>query len=144
MGYNQAPAGWWKGFIAALPARTAKLAVVRADGSPHVAPIWIALDGDDIVFTTSAETIKGKAILRDPRVALCLDDDRPPFAFATITGTVTTSTDPDELLDWATRIAGRYMGEEQAESFGRRNAVAPEMVVRLHVDKVVAMIDIAD
>ena len=144
MGYNEAPAGWWKGFIAALPARTAKLAVVRADGSPHVAPVWIALGGDDIVFMTSAETIKGKAILRDPRVALCLDDERPPFAFATITGTVTTSSDPDELLDWATRIAGRYMGEEQAEAFGRRNAVAPEMVVRMHVAKVVAMIDIAD
>jgi len=144
MGYNEAPAGWWKGFVAALPARTAKLAVVRTDGSPHVAPVWVALDGDDVVFTTAADTVKGKSILRDPRVALCFDDERPPFAFALIRGTVTTSTDPDELLDWSTRIAGRYMGEELAEAYGRRNAVPPEMVVRLRVDKVVAKIDIAD
>ena len=66
MGYTDAPPGWWREFILASPARTAKLAVVRADGSPHVAPVWVDLDGDQIVFMTSADTIKGKAILRDP------------------------------------------------------------------------------
>ena len=70
MSYNEAPNGWWKEFVTAMPARTAKLAVVRADGSPHVAPVWVDLDGDHIVFMTSADTIKGKAILRDPRVSL--------------------------------------------------------------------------
>jgi hypothetical protein len=57
---------------------------------------------------------------------------------------VTTSTDPDELLHWATRIGGRYMGAERAEAYGRRNAVPPEMAVRLHGAKVVATIDVAD
>lgn len=144
MAYRDAPDGWWRGFIAELPARTAKLAVVRADGSPHVAPVWVDLDGDDVVFMTSAETIKGKAILRDGRVSLCLDDERPPFAFLTIAGTATTSTDPDELLRWGTRIGGRYMGEDQAEAFGRRNAVPPEMVVRVTPTKIVAKVDVAD
>lgn len=138
------PDGWWQELATALPARTAKLATVRADGSPHVAPVWIDLDGDDVVFTTSADTVKGKAILRDGRVSLCLDDDRPPFSFVLLSGTVTTSTDPDELLHWATRIAGRYMGEERAEAYGRRNAVAPEMVVRLRPAKVVAEVGVAD
>jgi PPOX class probable F420-dependent enzyme len=144
MGYNEAPTGWWREFVSELPARTAKLAVVRADGSPHVAPVWVDLDGDDIVFMTSADTIKGKAILRDPRVSLCFDDERPPFSFATIAGTATTSTDPGELLRWATRIGGRYMGADQAEAYGRRNAVAPEMVVRVRVTRVVAKVDVAD
>jgi PPOX class probable F420-dependent enzyme len=144
MGYNDAPSGWWREFVGELPARTAKLAVVRADGSPHVAPVWVDLDGDDVVFMTSADTIKGKAILRDPRVSLCVDDEQPPFAFATIAGTVTLSTDPDQLLYWATRIGGRYMGASQAEAYGRRNAVSPEMVVRVHVTKVVAKVDVAD
>ena len=70
MGYTDAPPGWWRKFIMASPARTAKLAVVRADGSPHVAPVWADLDGDQVVFMTSADTVKGKAILRDPRVSL--------------------------------------------------------------------------
>jgi PPOX class probable F420-dependent enzyme len=143
MAYNEAPAGWWQSFVGTLPARTAKLAVVRADGSPHVAPVWVDLDGDDVIFMTSADTIKGKAILRDPRVSLCWDDEQPPFAFVTIAGRAHTSTDPDELLHWATRIGGRYMGADQAEAYGRRNAVPPEMVVRVHVDKVVAKVAVA-
>ena len=149
MGYTDPPDGWWREFVAAktpegLAARTAKLAVVRADGSPHVAPVWVDLDGDDVVFTTSASSIKGKAVLRDGRVCLCWDDERPPFSFVTLAGTATTSTDPDELLHWATRIGGRYMGADRAQEYGRRNAVAPEMVVRVTPTKITAKIDIAD
>ena len=144
MGYTRAPDHWWTTFVAAIPARTAKLAVTRLDGSPHVAPVWVDLDGDQIVFMTSADTIKGKSILRDGRVCLCFDDEQPPFSFVTVSGTTTTSTDPDELLQWATRIAARYMGSELAEQYGRRNAVAPEMVVRVTATNVVAMQDIAD
>src|SRR5829696_949729 len=65
----------WRAFLAGQ-ARTAKLATVRRDGRPHVAPIWFALDGDEIVFTTGEDTIKGKAIQRDGRVCLCVDDER--------------------------------------------------------------------
>jgi PPOX class probable F420-dependent enzyme len=106
--------------------------------------VWVDLDGDQIVFMTSAETIKGKSILRDGRVALCFDDEQPPFSFVTVSGTATTSTDPDELLNWATRIARRYMGAELAQQYGRRNAVPPEMVVRLTPVDVVAVVDVAD
>jgi PPOX class probable F420-dependent enzyme len=144
MGYTAAPDGWWREFVSALPARTGKLGVVRADGSPHVAPVWTDLDGDDVVFTTSANTIKGKAILRDGRVTLCWDDERPPFSFVTLAGTATTSTDPDELRHWAIRIAGRYMGADRAEEYGRRNAVPPEMVVRVTPTKITAKVDVAD
>jgi PPOX class probable F420-dependent enzyme len=144
MPYNEAPEGWWQEFVLAAPARTAKLAIVRKDGSPHVAPVWVDLDGDQVVFMTSADTVKGKSILRDGRVSLCWDDERPPFSFVTVAGTTTTSTDPDELLAWGTRIAARYMGAEQAEAYGRRNAVPPEMVVRVTPAKVTAVVDVAD
>ncbi len=143
MGYESAPAGWWKEFVTALPARTAKLAIVRKDGSAHVAPVWVDIDGDDIIFMTSADTIKGKAILRDPRVSLCWDDERPPFSFVTIAGTASTSTDTAELLYWGTRIGGRYMGEENAEAYGKRNAVPPEMVVRVTPGQIIAKVDVA-
>lgn len=86
MSYLDAPGGWWQEFISAAPARTAKLAVARADGSPHVAPVWTDLDRRDIVFITAADTVKGKTILRDPRVSLCWDDEQPPFSFVTVTG----------------------------------------------------------
>ena len=150
MGYKDAPKHWWQQFISELPARTAKLAVVRKDGSALVAPVWIDLDYEtalrdpQIVFMTSADTVKGRAILRDPRVSLCLDDERPPFSFLTVSGRVETSTDPDELITWATRIAARYMGPDNADAYGRRNAVPPEMVVRLTPERIVAKVNIAD
>jgi PPOX class probable F420-dependent enzyme len=144
VGYTDAPDGWWRIFISDSPARTAKLAVVRADGSPHVAPVWVALDGDDVVFMTSADTLKGKAILRDSRVSLCWDDERPPFSFVTLAGVATVSSDPDDLLQWATRIAARYMGEDRAEEYGQRNGVPPELVVRVTPSRVVAKVNVAD
>lgn len=148
MGFDIPEQGWWHSFVGSTPARTGKLATVRADGSPHVAPVWVALDdtgGDepDLLFTTMSTSVKGKAISRDPRVALCFDDEKPPFAFVTVFGTATISRDPDELLAWATRIAGRYMGAENAEAYGRRNAVPEELLVRVHVDKVVARVNVS-
>ena len=110
----------------------------------HLERVFEGVRGDDVVFMTSADTIKGRAILRDGRVALCWDDERPPFSFVTITGRATTSTDADELLAWATRIGGRYMGADQAQAYGRRNAVPPELLVRVRVDRVVAKVDVAD
>ena len=131
-------------FIASLPARTAKLATVRADGRPHVAPIWIALDGDQILFNTGENTAKGKAIRRDPRVALCFDDERPPFSFVVYEGEAEIVDDPDQLLLWATEIARRYMGDELAEQYGRRNAVPGELLVRVTPTRISGVADIAD
>ncbi len=124
--------------------RTAKLATVRADGRPHVAPIWFDLDGDTLVFTTWHETVKAANIQRDGRVCLCIDDETPPFAFAQIEGTAELIPDAADLLDWTTRIAGRYMGPEQAEAYGRRNSVEGEWLVRVTPTKVLALKNIAD
>ena len=134
----------WRAFLLERP-RTGKLAVVRADGSPHVAPIWFDLDSDDtIVFTTGAETVKGRAIRRDPRVSMCVDDESPPFAYVRIDGRAEWSEDLEEMLPWATRIAGRYMGEDRADEYGRRNAVPGELLVRVTPLKVVAVAYISD
>jgi PPOX class probable F420-dependent enzyme len=130
-------------FIAALPARTAKLATVAKDGSPHVAPVWVALDSDDIMFNTGIGTAKGRALLRDPRVSLCFDDETPPFSFVVVNGTASISEDPDELLRWATIIGGRYMGADRAEQFGRRNAVPGELLVRVAPTKILSARDLA-
>jgi PPOX class probable F420-dependent enzyme len=124
--------------------RTGKLATIRADGSPHVAPIWFILDGDDIVFMTGAGTVKGKNILRDPRVALSVDDEDPPYSFAIVEGEVMVSSDLDEMLPLSIEIARRYMGADEAERYGRRNAVEGELLVRLPRTKVSALADIAD
>lgn len=121
----------WRDFVLSTP-RIAKLASVRAGGSPHLAPIWIDLDGDTIVFTTMATTVKARNVRRDSRVALCVDDDAFPYAFVIIEGTAAIEElSLEQLRYWTTRIAGRYMGAERAEEFGRRNAVPGELLVRV-------------
>jgi hypothetical protein len=62
----------------------------------------------------------------------------------TVSGPVTMSTEVDTMLPWATRIAARYMGEALAEQYGRRNAVAGELLVRLRAEHVVAVSNLAD
>ena len=122
--------------------KTGKLATVRDDGRPHVVPIWFVLDGEDLVFNTGELSVKARNMKRDPRVSLSVDDQKPPYSFVTVEGTVTISENPGELLQWATRIGGRYMGKDQAEAFGKRNAVKGELLVRIHPKKIIAYKDI--
>jgi PPOX class probable F420-dependent enzyme len=132
----------WREFVSS-GTRTGKAAIVRADGSTHVTPIWFVLDGDDVVFTTDSNSLKGKALRRDPRLAICVDDQEPPYAYVMIQGTATISDDPGELLKWATVLGGRYMGADRAEEYGTRNAVPGELLVRLRITKVISRRDIA-
>lgn len=133
----------WRAFVS-HGTRTGKLSTVRADGSPHIAPIWFLLDGDHLVFNTGADTVKGRNLARDGRIALCVDDDRPPFAFVVLQARAELSRDLDAVRHWAARIGARYMGEDRAEEFGARNGVPGELLVRAKVDKVVALGDVSD
>ena len=134
-----------RAFLASGAARPAVLATTRKDGRPHVAPIWYVVDDDGtIVFTTGADTVKGRTLARTGRAALCVDDDQPPFAFVTIEGTVMLSDDVDAVRHWATVIGGRYMGADRADEYGERNGVPGELVVRLTPAKVVSASDVAD
>ena len=124
---------------------TGKISTVRKDGRPHVA--WFILDKDDsnikVVFTTGQDSLKAKHMLRDPRVSLCVDDQTPPFSFVVIDGIAEINKVPDlrELLKWATKIAGRYMGQDNAEDYGKRNAVKGEFLVRIRPTKIIAQKD---
>jgi len=123
--------------------RTGKVATVRADGRPHVAPIWFVVDGTDLVFMTGADTVKGRTLRRDPRVALTVDLEAPPYAFVMVEGTVTLSDDTEAMLPPSIAIGQRYMGLELGERFGRRNAAPGELLVRLTPGKIVAVDDLA-
>lgn len=125
--------------------RTGKLATVREDGRPHIAPIWFDMDGEVIVFMTGANTVKGRNIWRDSRVSLCVDDEKPPFAFVIIDGIaeIAHPTQP-EFLVWSTRIASRYMGVELGPTYGKRNAVEGELLIRLTPTRIIRQKGISD
>jgi PPOX class probable F420-dependent enzyme len=122
--------------------RTGKLGWMAADGRPLVAPIWFLVENGELVFNTGQASAKGRALARDPRVVICVDDERPPYRFVQLQGEATVSAGPAELLDVATRIAARYVGPDRAEEFGRRNSVPGELVVRVRPTKVVTAMDV--
>ena len=111
--------------------RTAKWATTRRDGRPHVVPVWFVLEGDDLVVIS-------RSVLRDPRVGLCIDDDRPPYAFVLMQGCASVSTDPDEVLRASTLNARGYVGAERAQEYGRLNAGKGMLLVRITPEKVVS------
>jgi len=133
----------WREFVSS-GTRTAKAGVTTADGTPHVTPIWILLDGEDLVFTTAESGLKGKALRRDPRVCVCVDQDAPPYSFVSLWGEASLSEDPEEVRRWATALGARYMGPDRAEEYGERNGVPGELLVRVRITKVVALRDIAE
>ena len=134
---------------------TGKLATVKKDGSSHVVPIWFVLDGSnkngngdrkdgDIIFTTNGSSVKAKNIERDNRVSICVDDQTPPFSFVIVYGTAKIHHyRQNELFRFATRIARRYMGKDNAEDYGRRNSAEGEVLVRIKAKRIIAEKDIA-
>src|ERR671924_1213069 len=131
---------------------TGKLATVKKDGSSHIVPIWFVLNGgnkkssggDDIIFTTNSTSVKAKNIQRDNRVSICVDDQTPPFSFVIVYGTAKIQHyEQNKLFRLATKIAQRYMGEDNAKDYGRRNSTEGEVLVRIKPNKIIAEKDIA-
>lgn len=123
--------------------RTGMLGFLAADGRPLVAPVWFVVDDGQLVFTTERGTAKGRALQRDPRVTLCVDDPHPPYSFVQVQGLAALTDDPRQVLDIATRTGARYMGADRADEFGRRNAVPGEVTVRISPTKVISGFDVS-
>ena len=124
--------------------RTGELATSRQDGQPHAAPVWFVLDGDDLIFMTWHTSVKGKAIERDARVALVVDDETFPYSFVLVEGTATVARDPRSRRLWARRIARRYVPADRIDAYTERNAAEGELVVHISVQRWVARSSMAE
>ena len=130
---------------------TGKLGTIKKDGSSHVVPFWFVLDNmnsrgqiGDIILTTGDTSVKAQNIQRDNRVSICVDDQIPPFSFVTIFGSAKIQPyKQKEVLKWATKIAERYMGKDNAEAYGKRNSEEGLVLVRIKPTRIIAEKDIA-
>ena len=122
--------------------RTAHVGTTRPDGRPHVKPVWFVLDGKpgdfQLVFTTYADSVKGRSLRRDGQVAVSVDDPAPPYSFVIVEGTALVSDNLSQVRAAATKIGGRYMGAGRAAEFGTRNGVPGELLVRVTPARVIA------
>ena len=108
----------------------AVLATVHPDGSPHTAVMWIARDGDDLLFSTVEGRRKHRNLLHDPRVSVTVIDSADPDSYVELRGRATISHDVDRALDNA--LSHKYDGKDAAEDVPG----AVRLVIRVVVDKV--------
>ena len=87
----------------------ASLATLNPDGSPQITPLWIDLDGDDVVFNTAQGRRKARNLERDARVAVTVIDPDDPYNVVAFQGTVTdvTTEGADAHID---ALAKKYLG----------------------------------
>ncbi len=123
--------------------RTGSLATASTGGAPHVAPVWFVVAGDDLVFTTGRDSVKGRNLRANPRAALSVDVPDYPYHFVVVRGPVAIDEHAPDLLHWTTRIAERYVPAGRAEAFGTRNAVEGELLCRLYMDRITGARDLA-
>jgi PPOX class probable F420-dependent enzyme len=127
----------WRTFVTA-GTRLAHVALARRDGRPHVTPVCFILDGDELAFALSPGSVKGKSLAHDPRIALCVSDERQPYSFATIEGVAQVSAESDQIKNIAARIAGRYYPDQPAEDFAESFVRGGFTAVRISITNVIA------
>ena len=75
--------------------RVAVVSTLNRDGSPQVTTIWYLLQEDGtLIMSTPGRTQKVKNLRRDPRIAVCVGDERRSVS---LYGTVTISSDQNVI-----------------------------------------------
>src|SRR5437899_1699067 len=90
----------------------ASLATLMPDGSPQVTPVWVDLDGNQIIVNSAKGRQKDKNIRRDTRVALAIIDPENPYRYLEIRGPVVEITEQgaDANID---KMAKKYLGADK-------------------------------
>jgi PPOX class probable F420-dependent enzyme len=86
----------------------AQLGTLRSDGTPHLTPIWIDLEGDRLLVNTRVDRVKAKHMQQRPDVAVCIVDPADPYRYITVTGVVDSVEEADAMAHMD-RLAARYL-----------------------------------
>ncbi len=123
--------------------RTGKLSTVRKNGLPHIAPVWFVWEDGKVFFTTMNTSIKAKNMINNPKVSFCTDEQSPPYSFVIVEGNAKIAQNDKDLLQWTTKLASRYMGEENSEKIGRRNCIEGELLIEITPTKIIGVKGVA-
>ena len=108
------------------------LATLMEDGSPHVAPVWVDIEGDTILINTAEGRVKEKNVKRDKRVALSIFDHQNPYHMVSIRGKVTdiTTEGADAHID---KLAKKYFG---LDKYPYRSPDEKRIIVKIKPEKI--------
>jgi PPOX class probable F420-dependent enzyme len=108
------------------------VASLDADGGPNVTPVWVELDGEDIVINTALGRAKARNLASDARVAVSLTDPDNPYVCIAVRGTVVTFTTDgaDEQID---KLAKKYLN---VDSYPMRREGEIRVIVKIRPDRI--------
>ena len=113
--------------------RTCVFGYQRRDDGPAMSVVYyVATDDDELLVSTMAGRGKALAVARDPKVSLCVLDERWPFTYLQVYADATLDTDADLVVDVMMAVAERMSGErlgDEARPFVRAMAAEEERVV---------------
>jgi PPOX class probable F420-dependent enzyme len=110
----------------------AHIATLMPDGSPQVTPVWVELDGDDVIVNSAEGRVKTDNARRDPRVAISVISSTDPYEYAAVQGRVVDMTHDgaDESIDG---LAQKYLG---VDSYPFRDPSEQRVIMRIRPDSV--------
>jgi PPOX class probable F420-dependent enzyme len=111
----------WQRFLRGR--RVAVLGTVGADGTPLLTPIWYLFRKGQILMRTDKESVKTGNIARNPRVSVCIQDERPPYASVTVYGKGSVEPAREGL---GAEMAKHYLGAVGAAGYQRAASEAIE------------------
>jgi len=90
----------------------AHLSTLMKDGSPQVSPVWVDIEGDEILVNTAEGRVKQRNVSRDPRVAISVADSANPYTMITVQGRVVkqTAEGAEQHID---QMAKKYLGMDK-------------------------------
>ncbi len=88
------------------------ITTLRADGTPHVTPVWHMVEGDELVVTVDARTIKARNVAANPNVALCVAADASPQPWVLVEGEA--SLTEEGAVEFVHAVSAHYLGAERA------------------------------
>ncbi|MEU7427831.1 PPOX class F420-dependent oxidoreductase [Streptomyces sp. NPDC048362] len=111
------------------------VSTIQPDGSPQSSPVWVKRDGDDLLFSTTADRRKKKNLDRDPRVTVVVMNPEQPYEYAEIRGAAEMTTEGGrQLID---ELSQKYTGQKYADFNPASAQDAERVVVRVSPHKVV-------
>jgi PPOX class probable F420-dependent enzyme len=107
------------------------IATLMKDGAPQVTPVWVDVDGDDILVNTLKGRLKDRNLRRDPRVAISVPDPETPTVALIVRGTA-------ELVEEGARehtdeLAKKYLDED---TYPWHQPDEVRTLIRIHPERV--------
>lgn len=88
------------------------LGTVNPDGQAQINPMWVDIEGEDIILNTAIGRRKEKNLRRDPRLTLAMIDDDNAYAYVEIRGQVVEYIEGDEAEAGIDKLAKKYIDKD--------------------------------